>query len=358
MQSEVSLSVLHLAAEQLKAGQVVAFPTETVYGLGANAYDSNAIRKIFRAKGRPSDNPLIVHVHSLEQAIELIDIKRFNNQLRQRLQLLAEKFWPGPLTCIVPAAKGIAENVTAGLDTVGIRIPNHPIALALLEAVDLPIAAPSANLSGKPSPTAAEHVYNDLNGKIPLILDGGNTGVGVESTVLDIASEIPMILRPGGISIEALQDVLGRVMVDPANFSSSNSMVDLGMNPSTTPKSPGMKYTHYAPKGQVVVYLQSSAHKVVEIIKSLPNEASVGLICTSSSYEPELKNKLEILDRKIDFLITHDGNIEKVANNLYRWLRAVDQQNIEYIFIEALEEQGLGSAVMNRLLKAAGGKII
>jgi len=337
---------LQLTADYLRRGQVVAFPTETVYGLGANALDEQAVQRIFTAKGRPSDNPLIVHISDVKDIGQVADLNRFTPIISERLQLLADKFWPGPLTCIIPASNQLAENVTAGLDTVGVRIPDHPVALATLRTAKLPIAAPSANTSGKPSPTSAEHVYHDLNGRIPLIVDGGETGVGVESTVIDLTSTIPMVLRPGGISIEQLNAVLGQVIIDPAVTYSSIKHLP--------PKSPGMKYTHYAPEGELFVFFTDSIHRVLETINSLPLEKRLGLICSVDSYHAFF----EQADVEWNYLQLHRANTEEIARGLYKWLREVDELGIEQIFIEAIAADGVGYAVMNRMIKAAGGKII
>ncbi|MGV3463815.1 MAG: L-threonylcarbamoyladenylate synthase, partial [Heyndrickxia sp.] len=224
------------AANLLKQNEVVAFPTETVYGLGANAISDEAITKVYEAKGRPSDNPLIVHIADFSQLYNLV------LEIPKTAEKLMEKFWPGPLTIIFKVkSKAVSKKVTAGLNTVGIRMPDHPLALALIKAANLPIAAPSANSSGKPSPTTAGHVRDDLNGRISGILDGGETGIGVESTVVDCTGEVPIILRPGGVTKEAMENEIGNVEIDPALHENLNSK----------PKAPGMKYTHYAPNAPV-----------------------------------------------------------------------------------------------------------
>jgi len=337
---------LQLVADYLCSGQIVAFPTETVYGLGANALDEQAVQGIFAAKGRPSDNPLIVHISDVKDIDKVADLSKFTPIISKRLQLLADKFWPGPLTCIIPASKQLAENVTAGLDTVGVRIPDHPVALAILQTVNLPVAAPSANTSGKPSPTSAEHVYHDLNGRIPLIVDGGETGLGVESTVIDLTSMIPTVLRPGGISIEQLNDVLGQVIIDPAIAYASIGQLQ--------PKSPGMKYTHYAPEGELLVFFRDSIHRVLETINDLPLDKRLGLICSNDSYHIFF----EQANIEWSYLQLHQARAEEIARQLYKWLREVDKLGIELIFIEAIAADGVGYAVMNRMIKAAGGKVI
>ncbi|OEH85429.1 threonylcarbamoyl-AMP synthase [Desulfuribacillus stibiiarsenatis] len=337
------------AAELLCLGQVVAFPTETVYGLGANAFDYTAVQRIFEAKGRPSDNPLIVHVKDIQDIDAFVNHSRMDTNMWDKLMKLAKAFWPGPLTCILPANDALALNVTAGLDTVGIRVPNHPVALALLEQCNLPIAAPSANVSGKPSPTKAEHVYHDLQGRIPVILDGGETGVGVESTVLDLTTDIPMVLRPGGASLESLRECIGQVEVDIAIESMHHA-----------PKSPGMKYTHYSPDGDVAVFLTDSAHIVVQTIRTLPQDATVGLICSKATYQEYFDGLFNPHDgsHSITFLRVHENDSVQIASSLYHWLRELDQLQVEHIFIEEVCGSGLGYAIMNRIVKASGGNVL
>ncbi|MDD2499050.1 MAG: L-threonylcarbamoyladenylate synthase, partial [Desulfitobacteriaceae bacterium] len=227
--------MLKRAAQLLRQGEVVAFPTETVYGLGANALEGSAVKKIFIAKGRPSDNPLIVHISSLNQLPPLV------KEIPQAARALMKKYWPGPLTLIFPKSEIIPPEITAGLETVAIRMPEHPVAQALIEYAGVPVAAPSANISGKPSPTSGQHVWQDMQGKVAMVLDSGETRVGVESTVLDITRKPPMILRPGGITYEDLQETLGQVELDQ------------GTGKMKVPRSPGMKYTHYSPAADVFV---------------------------------------------------------------------------------------------------------
>jgi L-threonylcarbamoyladenylate synthase len=225
------------AGDLLRQGEVVAFPTETVYGLGANALNANAVKKIFLAKGRPHDNPLIVHIAEFEQLKPLVQ------GISEKAYVLMHRFWPGPLTLIFPKSNLVPNEVTAGLDTVAVRMPRHPVALKLIKEAGVPIAAPSANTSGLPSPTEGAHVLADLNGKIPLILDGGETEVGLESTVVDVTVEPPLILRPGGVTLEEIEDAIGQAAYDPG----------LSKDKNETPRSPGMKYTHYSPKADVFI---------------------------------------------------------------------------------------------------------
>ncbi|CEI80761.1 MULTISPECIES: L-threonylcarbamoyladenylate synthase [Oceanobacillus] len=316
------------AANLLKEGEVVAFPTETVYGLGADATNEAAVRKIFEAKGRPQDNPLIAHVASAEQLKELV------TYIPDYVYPLMEAFSPGPLTYILPANDFCAENVKAGLSTIGVRIPSHPIALALLQAAGKPVAAPSANVSGKPSPTQAAHVYEDLNGKISGLIDGGQTGVGLESTVIDCTGEIPVILRPGGVTKEQLEAEAGTVMIDPGLVTSS----------ADRPKAPGMKYKHYAP--EVPLYLFEGNLQAFSAFVDKEKQAGnrIGVLASNQSAEifPD-GTKVHLLG----------GTIEEIASSLYDGLRFFKHANVDKIVCETFPEQGIGQAVMNRLRKAA-----
>jgi len=319
------------AAKLLRLGEVVAIPTETVYGLGGDATNDGAVSKIFQAKGRPSDNPLIVHIANLSQLDPIV------KEIPEKASLLMSVFWPGPLTLIFPKGQGLSELVTAGLETVGIRMPDHPIALEIIQETNLPIAAPSANTSGRPSPTTALHVKDDLQGKIPLIIDGGSTGVGVESTVLDCTTNPPTILRPGGITQEQIEQVIGKVAID-------KSLVDQ----TTAPKSPGMKYTHYAPKAPLYI-VQGSA----EFLQAQVHQAKglkVGVLATE-----ETKDKY---DAQIVLSCGSRKDIQSVAHHLYDVLRQFDEYELDLIFSESFSEDGLGQAVMNRLSKAAGHRIV
>lgn len=326
------------AASLLQQGELVAFPTETVYGLGANALDGAACAKIFEVKGRPQDNPLIVHVADQKAAQDLI------GTWPESAERCARAFWPGPLTLVLPKDSAIPDEVTAGLNTVGIRMPAHPVALALLRKAGVPVAAPSANLSGKPSPTSGRHVWQDFQGKIPLILDAGTTAVGLESTVLDLSGDVPMILRPGGISLEQLREVLGEVRVD---------------QPSSEhpPKAPGMKYRHYAPEGEMLLF-QGRRENVLERIRDEISKArrrlkKVGILCTLES-APTLHQLLPDLL----FVLGSEDSPEEVAKNLFEGLRLCDNRGMDIILAEAVEEGGIGMAIMNRLEKAAGHQII
>lgn len=337
-QTNPDLKLLAEAADLLRSGEVVAFPTETVYGLGANALDARACAKIFEIKGRPPDNPLIVHVSNRTIADTVI---AFWNEAAE---ICMRTFWPGPLTLVLPKKALVPAVVTGGLETVAIRMPRHPVALALIELTGLPIAAPSANISGKPSPTSGEHVWQDLQGRIKLIIDAGRCQVGLESTVLDLSGQIPTILRPGGVTREELQKVLGEVEVDqPA--------------PHQAPKAPGMKYRHYAPNGELLLILGPSERVIARILtetrKAQANSQKVAILCTAESAPLLESGRPDLL-----FVLGSQKLPEEVGVNLFQGLRLCDEQGIEVILAEGVEESGLGMAIMNRLQKAAGQKII
>ncbi|ASK62073.1 threonylcarbamoyl-AMP synthase [Virgibacillus phasianinus] len=316
------------AAEFLRNGMTVAFPTETVYGLGADATSEDAVAKIFAAKGRPADNPLIAHVATKKQLTALVD------NLPEKAETLMDVFSPGPITFVLPSNGTCADNVTAGLSTIGVRIPEHPVALQLLREADIPVAAPSANISGKPSPTTADHVWTDLNSKINGLLDGGPTGVGLESTVIDCTGEIPIILRPGGITLEQIEEVVGEVHVDKPQT-----------NRTDKPKAPGMKYTHYAPEAPLWL-VEGSVDKLQEIIDIERNNGrKVGVMASDETAE------MLRADEKIQ--LGKQGNLAEVAINLYNALRTFKNGNIDLIICEAFPEENIGQAIMNRLKKAA-----
>ncbi|WP_249869619.1 L-threonylcarbamoyladenylate synthase [Oceanobacillus saliphilus] len=317
---------IHEAAELITQGETVAFPTETVYGLGADATNESAVAKIFKAKGRPQDNPLIAHVATVEQ------LKRLVDNLPAYAEKLMKEFSPGPLTYVLPSNGMCADNVTAGLSTIGVRIPDHPIAQELLKLADVPVAAPSANLSGKPSPTTANHVWDDLNGRIAGLLDGGPTGVGLESTVIDCTQDIPIILRPGGITKEQLEDVVGPVMIDPGLA-----------NTKERPMSPGMKYKHYSP--EVPLWLiEGAPEKLQSVIdREKQNGNRIGVLASRACAE----------QIQADEIISLGENIDEIAANLYEALRKFKQGDVDLIICEAFPEDGIGQAVMNRLRKAS-----
>ncbi|MBM7662448.1 L-threonylcarbamoyladenylate synthase [Bacillus mesophilus] len=322
------------AAQLLRENEVVAFPTETVYGLGGNATSTEAVDKIFKAKGRPSDNPLIVHIADEEQLKDLV------TDITETAKKLIDLYWPGPLTLILPAKVGaVSESVTAGLSTVAVRMPDHPVALALLKETGLPLAAPSANLSGKPSPTSANHVWNDLCGRIAGLVDGGVTGVGVESTVVDCTEEIPIVLRPGGITKEQIVQAVGKVGMDPAL-----------QKQDETPKSPGMKYTHYAPNAPLFIVKGSTSFLQTLVDVEMKEGKRVGILATDETVNNYRANvKLSCGSRT---------NLSTVANRLYEALRGFDEAELDLIYSESFSTVGIGEAIMNRLEKAAGHQII
>lgn len=331
---EESYSQIKQAADLLKKNEVVAFPTETVYGLGGNAKEDSAITKIFAAKGRPSDNPLIIHIAKRAQLAELVE------KVPATAEKLMDAFWPGPLTIIFEKKQGVLSEVaTAGLSTVGIRMPSHPVALRIIEQSGLPIAAPSANRSGKPSPTKATHVKEDLDSYIAGIVDGGPTGVGVESTVVDCTDETVVILRPGGITKEQLEGVVGEVKMDQALT-----------NKEIKPKSPGMKYTHYAPNAPLFL-VDGSKEKIQLLVEEEKQKGhKVGVLTTS-----ENKGYYEA-----DFIYAcgKRADLSTVATELYDGLRSFDHKQVDIIFGEMFPTDGVGQAIMNRLMKAASHQVI
>lgn len=322
------------AADLLMNNEVVAFPTETVYGLGGNAKSDEAIRKIFAAKGRPSDNPLIIHIADKSQ------LKEFVTEVPAAAERLMDHFWPGPLTIILPYKKGsLSDGATAGLDTVGVRMPDHPVALAIIKKSGLPIAAPSANQSGRPSPTSALHVKEDLAGKIAGIVDGGTTGVGVESTVVDCTMDVPVILRPGGVTKEQLEKVIGEVRVDPA-------LTDV----SEKPKSPGMKYRHYAPDAPLYL-VDGSREQLQELVNEGKKEGlKVGILTT--------KENEDFYDADYIFACGERARLETVAGSIYEALRRFNKEHVDIIYSEMFPNEGVGHAIMNRLMKAAGHRVL
>lgn len=328
------------AAEIIRSGGLVAFPTETVYGLGANALDPEASKRIYAAKGRPSDNPLIVHISRFE---ELLSIAK---EVPPQAKKLADAFWPGPLTMIVWKNEKVPYETTGGMDTVAIRMPNHPVALALIDESGCMIAAPSANTSGKPSPTEAGHVALDLDGKIPMILDGGSVGIGIESTIIDLTEKVPMILRPGYITKEMLEEVLGEeVRIDPGIIAADSTK---------KPKAPGMKYKHYAPKADLVL-VEGEQEAVVAKINALVREKQaaglkVGVVATDET---------ESL-YQADYVVTIGARSDEdaIARHLYKILREFDDWNVDAIYSESFSTPRIGQAIMNRLMKAAGHQVI
>lgn len=366
VQTEEDRSAIAEAAKMLRAGGTVAFPTETVYGLGADARNTAAVEAVFAAKGRPSDNPLIVHIADRSALDGLV------TAVHPTAQALIDAFWPGPLTLVLPVRPGVLSPlVTAGLDTVGVRMPDHPVALALLSAAACPVAAPSANRSGRPSPTLASHVMDDLAGYIGGVLDGGAAGVGLESTVVQVQPDGTIaVLRPGGITTEQLAAVAGADAVDTApaavvelaaaeaDASSASGPDFAAGNSSPGPRAPGMKYTHYAPRGWLGVVRGASPQRVA---------AEATLLLQAAQQDGDITGLLLFAEHKALYpadaaaCVVSLGSLsspEEGARSLYAALRRFDEAGATYILAEACPETGLGAAIMNRLMKAAGGSVI
>ncbi len=329
---------LHEAAREIRAGGLVAFPTETVYGLGADAANEAAVRSIFTKKGRPADNPLIAHICDFPQAEEIAcDISPLAHKLMRR-------FWPGPFTAVLRSRGVLAPIISAGLDTIAVRMPRSETARDLIRRSGRFIAAPSANLSGKPSPTRASHVLRDFDGKIPIILDGGPCDVGLESTVCDLTGEIPVVLRPGGVTAEMIKEAVGRVQISPA--------VLHGLPQGTKAASPGMKYKHYAPRARVCI-VKGEKRTLANAIKSMyDKEENLGnrpcIFCVES--DAALYG-----DRRLDIL---GGTMQEMAQNLFDALRRADDCGVDAIYFEAVDKAGIGLAIMNRVIRAAGFDIV
>ena len=349
------------AATIIQRGGLVAFPTETVYGLGGNALDPDASRKIYAAKGRPSDNPLIVHVSCIEEVEPLV------SAFPKEARLLMETFWPGPLTIILPKAEIVPHETTGGLDTVALRCPENRLTLRFIKASGVPIAGPSANTSGKPSPTEAEHVLHDLSGKIDMILDDGPVGIGVESTIIDLSGDTPTLLRPGAVTIEELSETLGReVVVDPA-------IIAGGVSEGVHPKAPGMKYRHYAPNAKMALVTTKllkdkdyvvteeerriADEKVAACIRTMVEEdiakgLRVGVICCA---ETVARYQAKVHGSDVDIRVI--GSRQKplsMTHELFRILREFDMDGVDQIYAESYSDRGVGFALMNRMRKAAG----
>ena len=339
----INIEYIREASEILKKGGLVAFPTETVYGLGGDATDKEASRKIYAAKGRPSDNPLIVHIADFSQ------LEQITENLPETARLLADAFWPGPLTMVCNKNQVIPYETTGGLDTVAVRMPNNPVALALIRESGCMIAAPSANTSGRPSPTKASHVYEDLSGKIEAILDGGAVDIGLESTIVDLTEDVVTILRPGFINMDMLREVVGEVRMDPGIVYN-----DRGTTSGAKPKAPGMRYKHYAPKGDLTI-ISGEEDTVVDKINQLTREAlkegkKVGIIATSETGDRYPEGEVLVIGDRSDE--------SSIAHNLYDILRRFDELSVDLIYSESFATPKMGQAIMNRLLKAAGQKTI
>ena len=371
---------LRQAAELLRQGGLVAFPTETVYGLGGNGLLQEASRKIYAAKGRPSDNPLILHISKLQELGPIV------KQIPDRARLLAEAFWPGPLTMIMEKAEQVPYETTGGLDTVAVRMPEHPVARRLIALSGVPVAAPSANTSGRPSPTRADHVETDLSGKIDAIVDGGPAGIGVESTIVDVSGDSPVLLRPGAVTREMLQAALSEpVLMDPA--------LEKPLDPSVHPKAPGMKYRHYAPKAPMVIvqgktgdFSGEELKRVEEAVRQraeaeLQAGLRVGLICSEESRafysacfgdalageqspqeadleQPHAEEQPHAKGRLLLRCLGSHAREESAAHNLFSILREMDDWGAEYIVAEGVKPENIGYAIMNRMKKAAAQNVL
>lgn len=335
----IDMEVIKEASDILHAGDMVAFPTETVYGLGADALDEKASKKIYAAKGRPSDNPLIVHVANEQQILPLV------KEIPESARKLMKAFWPGPLTIIFNKSDVVPYGTTGGLDTVAIRMPNHKVALTLIEESNIPIAAPSANTSGRPSPTTAMHVMDDLNGKISMVIDGGAVGIGIESTIVDVTGDIPMILRPGYINKKMLEEVVGEVTIDKAILGP--------VSPDLKPKAPGMKYKHYAPRADFTMFdgdIDKVADRINELAESYIKKGyKVGIISSAESKDRYRYGEVISIGSR--------NNEISISKNLYKVLREFDDKQVDYILGETFRSEELGQAIMNRLLKAAGYQV-
>jgi L-threonylcarbamoyladenylate synthase len=368
--SEADFKALKEAAKLICQGELVAFPTETVYGLGANGLSDAAAKKIYAAKGRPSDNPLILHIAKKE------DILALTSDLNANAKILMDKFWPGPLTLVLKKSGIIPETVSAGLDTVAVRMPLTKMARTFIEFAKTPIAAPSANKSGRPSPTNAKDVLDDMDGLIAGIIDGGSSNIGVESTIVDTTGTVPMILRPGGITKQMLEEVLGEVKLDPA----------LLLNPQNDenfkPKAPGMKYRHYAPKAKMTLFEGKDAlgNLLKNLLKEDFTKQKIGLLISKNEAKTlalklkewqEKKEKKEqnenneqnensLSEKDLNKLLIYswDNDKEELAESLYTYLRMFDHEKVEVIFATGVSEEGLGLAIMNRMRKSASYNIV
>ena len=336
--NQQNTDVIREAGRILKEGGLVAFPTETVYGLGADALNEDAAKKIYAAKGRPSDNPLIIHITNMKALEKIV------SEIPEKAKKIAEKYWPGPLTMIFNKSEIVPYGTTGGLDTVAVRMPVDEIAREVIDAGGGYIAAPSANTSGRPSPTTAQHVAEDLTGRVDMIIDGGAVEIGVESSILDVTVEPPMILRPGAITKEMFEEVIGEVAVDRTLIKPDSKQV---------PKAPGMKYRHYAPKADLTI-IEGPLDKVVKEINKRAEEKidagyKVGVIGTEETVEDYLAGDIKCIGTREDE--------STIAANLFRILREFDDDRVDYIYSESFDTAGIGSAIMNRLLKAAGHHI-
>ena len=323
-------------AKLLSEGKTVIFPTETVYGLGANALDEDAVKKIYEAKGRPSDNPLIVHIYDKEEVYNLAE------NINEKAKTIMDKFWPGPITIILNKKDIVPYRTSGGLETVAIRMPSHLIAREIIKEAGVPIAAPSANISGRPSPTKADHVYEEMNGRVSGIVLGGDCNFGLESTVLDVTTENPIILRPGSITKEDLEKVIGEVLIDPSLERKEDNK---------KAKAPGMKYTHYSPDADVYI-VSGNREETISKINSLVVENNEKGLKTGVMCLEQNKNNYK------GEVVSLGSTLEEVGSNLFDVLRKMDKMNIDIVYSEEFPRDGVGQAIMNRLLKSAGYKTI
>lgn len=339
IKDKMDQKVIEEAGSILKRGGLVAFPTEMVYGLGGNALDEQAAEKIYAAKGRPSDNPLIVHI------AEFGALEQIAAEIPKEVKKLADAFWPGPLTMIFRKTDKVPKGTTGGLDTVAVRMPDHPVALALIRAAGGYVAAPSANLSGRPSPTCAAHVQEDLDGRIEMILDGGDVGIGLESTIVDLSEGTPTILRPGYINQQMLENVIGKTEIDRAILSDDSGI---------KPKAPGMKYRHYAPKASLTI-IEGAQDKVIRRINELLEEGEkkgerIGVIASAESAACYQGGVVRTIGSRSDEL--------SISRHLFGILRDFDTLAVDRIYSESFETPQMGQAIMNRLMKAAGHQVL
>lgn len=338
--NNIDVEKLQEAGDLIAAGELVAFPTETVYGLGGDALHPEAAKKIYAAKGRPSDNPLIVHI------AEVSDLDRVAKVVPEQAKKLADAFWPGPLTMVVWKNENVPYATTGGLDTVAVRMPNHPVALELIRRSGKLIAAPSANTSGRPSPTEGSHVMEDLDGRIAMVLDSGLVGIGIESTIIDLTEDVPMVLRPGYITPEMLSEVLGEeVIIDPGIIAADDT---------TKPKAPGMKYKHYAPKADMVIVDGEKENVVAEITRGILSAKEKGLKAAVIATE-ETKS---LYEADVVLSIGTREEEDSIARHMYKILRDCDKLDVDVIYSESFKTPRIGQAIMNRLLKAAGHQVI
>ncbi|MCX8193204.1 MAG: L-threonylcarbamoyladenylate synthase [Nitrososphaeria archaeon] len=344
--SNLNLDHLREVAKVIREGGLVVFPTETVYGLGADAFNREAVKRVYEVKGRPADNPLIVHISNIGQLEHVAETDYLTNDIYK----IIEKFWPGPLTLIIPKSRRIPYEVTAGLNVVAVRMPAHPVAINLIELCETPIVGPSANPAGKPSPTSGEHVKRDMMGKVDVIIDSGETLYGVESTIIDFTREFPVLLRPGAIPVEEVERHLQKKIVIP---DSARGLIE-----ASEALSPGMKYRHYAPDTPLIILeskdysdLKSYSEKVLEYVKNLKRSGKK-IIVLASRETRDYYGEIDIL------LLGSRKNLFEVARNLFSVLRIIDELDVDLAVAEGFEERGLGLTIMNRLRKASGYNIV